>query len=125
MLDRTSPPALAKRPGRARRFQLPAARKLIVATGIMALIAAFVVGVVAGNYASDAQVLTQVKAFISKAAARNARDSATMATWRPIATHLHDIETVTVALPAAQGAGGGIAAVGQFILYAQPWGEFG
>ena len=125
MLDRTSPPALAKRPGRARRFQLPAARKLIAATGAMALIVAFVVGVVAGNYASDAQVLTQVKTFISKAAARNARDSATMAAWRSIATHLHDIETVTVALPAAQGAGGGIAAVGQFILYAQPWGEFG
>lgn len=85
----------------------------------------FLAGIAFGNYASDAQLLTQAKVFVAKAIARGQREAATLQNWRPISTHLHDVEVVTIPLPATRGAGGGLGVIGDKILYAQPWGEFG
>lgn len=123
MLDRPTKPSTAPQIGRVAPPR-PRRNRAILAAAAIGLVV-FAGGIAFGNYASDAQLLTQAKAFVAKAIARGQRDSATLENWLPASTHLHDIETVTVALPTTRGAGGGLAAIGDKILFAQPWGEFG
>lgn len=124
MLDRPqtrSAPADVKTPAPG---PAPRSRRRIALAAAIGL-GVFAAGIVFGNYASDAQLMTQAKAAVAKAIARGQREAATLENWRPLSTHLHDVETVTIALPSTRGAGGGLAPIGDKILYAQPWGDFG
>lgn len=85
----------------------------------------FAAGIAFGNYASDAQLLTTVRQSVKAAIARGERDASSFANWRTITTHLHDIETVSIALPPSEGWGGAVAGVGDDIIYVSPYGEFG
>lgn len=94
----------------------------------LAILAAFGVGAVAGDWASDMQLKDKVVRAVAGMRAGNDEGVARQTvSWQPLFSNLHDLETATIKLAPfdTNGRGGAIDEIAGGVIFASPVGQLG